>query len=215
MSYTNWTHNTSKPSTPSTTHSNPFSSTSKPHSQNLSSFSSPFPLSAIQQSKMLLGVRRSLRVLQKECFRRVSPAVCRGVANAKEPNPNHPTPLSIEKLKYFAESQDNMPVRLSLARFISTELPIRFAVVCCVLRRCVGNDLGAQFSPLPAERNARHDRSHIAVQPLPGRDHQHEDPKDYCRGHGVHGQAGTCPARSAARVPPDGMWRMPVEGEAV
>lgn len=43
-------------------------------------------------------------------------------------NPNRPTPLSIQTLKQYAESQNNMPVRLSLARFISSELPLRFAV---------------------------------------------------------------------------------------
>ena len=64
--------------------------------------------------------------LSKEGF--VPPALIRGASTGKTENPNHPTPLSIEKLKYYAESQDNMPVRLSLAKFISTELPIRFAV---------------------------------------------------------------------------------------
>ena len=43
-------------------------------------------------------------------------------------NPNRPTQLSIQTLKAYAASQDNMPVRLSLANFVQSELPLRFAV---------------------------------------------------------------------------------------
>lgn len=52
----------------------------------------------------------------------------RGLMSHIPRNPNRPTPLSIQTLKQYAESQNNMPVRLSLARFISSELPLRFAV---------------------------------------------------------------------------------------
>lgn len=52
----------------------------------------------------------------------------RGLMSHIPRNPNRPTPLSIQTLKKYAESQNNMPVRLSLARFISSELPLRFAV---------------------------------------------------------------------------------------
>lgn len=60
-------------------------------------------------------------------------------------NPNRPTPLSIQTLKKYAESQNNMPVRLSLARFISSELPLRFAATTSVL-----SSLPCQLSEMPA-----------------------------------------------------------------
>ena len=85
----------------------------------------PFHFSSIFHNPMLSRASRSIRAVQRGCIRFVPPALIRGASTGKTENP---TPLSIEKLKYYAESQDNMPVRLSLAKFISTELPIRFAV---------------------------------------------------------------------------------------
>ena len=90
---------------------------------------SDFHFSSIFHNPMLSCVRRSICTLHRGCNRFIPPALIRGASTGKTENPNHPTPLSIEKLKYYAESQDNMPVRLSLAKFISTELPIRFAVI--------------------------------------------------------------------------------------
>lgn len=56
------------------------------------------------------------------------PVISRGLMGTIPQNANRPTPLSIQTLKAYAESQDNMPVRLSLAQFLQSELPQRFAV---------------------------------------------------------------------------------------
>ena len=56
------------------------------------------------------------------------PVISRGLMGTIPQNTNRPTPLSIQSLKAYAESQDNMPVRLSLAQFLQSELPQRFAV---------------------------------------------------------------------------------------
>lgn len=62
------------------------------------------------------------------CSTLLRPIIARGFMGAIPKNANRPTPLSIQTLKAYAESQDNMPVRLSLAKFIQSELPLRFAV---------------------------------------------------------------------------------------
>lgn len=179
-------------------------------------FSPPdFHFSSIFHNPMLSRASRSIRAVQRGCIRFAPPALIRGASTGKTENPNHPTPLSIEKLKYYAESQDNMPVRLSLAKFISTELPIRFAVTSLFAPSRVGDDVCAELASLPAVRYARHDRFDFAVQPLPGRDHEHEDSQDDCGGHRVHRQIGPCPARSAARVPAHGCRCVPAEAKAL
>ena len=87
-----------------------------------------FPVFSIIFVNMLPFVNKVLRTSKIQSHATICPVIQRGLTELV-PNPlNRPTPLSINTLKSYAESQSNLPVRLAFARFLSSELPVRFAV---------------------------------------------------------------------------------------
>ena len=77
---------------------------------------------------MLPSVNKVLRTSKIQSIATIRTVFKRDLTELVANPLNRPTPLSIQTLKTYAESQANLPVRLNLARFLSSELPIRFAV---------------------------------------------------------------------------------------
>ena len=79
--------------------------------------------------KNMLSIgQRICRSVNSRVSTQLRPVFSRKVSGPIPCNLNRPTQLSIQTLKAYAESQDNMPVRLALAKFLQSELPVRFAV---------------------------------------------------------------------------------------